>query len=181
MRAQTGQVTGLTEDELNGHLSGANRQDYPQEYFAHALEQYKLCVEMADRVSQRRQSAHALFLTVNAGLIALLGWTLPAETPPLEPIWLVMVGFVGALLSGTWFLLIRSYRDLNRAKFMVIQQIERQLPLRPFAAEWELVGRGADSALYRPFTKLEPCVPLVFMLLYAALIAVAILETVKLL
>ena len=56
---------------------------------------------------------------------------------------------------------------------MVIQQIERQLPLRPFAAEWELVGRGADSALYRPFTKLEPFVPLVFMLLYEVLYLMA--------
>lgn len=73
----------MTGNELNIHLAGIDRQDYPSEYHAHALEQYKLCVEMADRISRRRQAAHAFFLTVNAGLIALLGWALPADTGTL--------------------------------------------------------------------------------------------------
>ena len=47
--------------------------DYPPEYYSHALEQYKLSVEMADRVSQRRQSANVFFLTVSSSLIAFLG------------------------------------------------------------------------------------------------------------
>ena len=117
----------MASDKLNTHLAGKDRQDYPAEYHAHALEQYKLCVEMADRISQRRQTAHAFFLTVNAGLIALLGWVLPADAGTLQSIWLVIVGLAGTVLSGTWLLLIRSYRNLNRAKFRVIQQMERKL------------------------------------------------------
>ena len=56
-----------------------------------------------------------------------------------------------------------------------------QLPLKPFTAEWELVGRGTDSALYRPFTRIEPFVPAAFMLLHAALIAVTILSALDIL
>ena len=174
-------MAGLTADELNAHLAGKDQQAYPPEYYSHILEQYKLCAEMADRVSQRRQSAHVFFLTVNAGLIALLGWTLPAEAAPPQSIWLVIVGLAGAVLSGTWLLLIRSYRNLNRAKFRMVQQMEMQLPLKPFTAEWELVGKGGNNALYRPFTRIEPFVPVIFMLLYAALIAVAILSAFDLL
>ena len=170
-----------TGNELNTHLAGIDRQDYPSEYHAHTLEQYKLCVEMADRISRRRQVAHAFFLSVNAGLIALLGWALPADAGTLQSVWLVIVGLAGTVLSGTWLLLIRSYRNLNRAKFSVIQQMEMQLPLKPFTAEWELVGRGADSALYRPFTRIEPFVPTAFILLYVALIAVTILNALDIL
>ena len=74
----------MASEKLNTHLAGKDRQDYPAEYHAHALEQYKLCVEMADRISQRHQTAHAFFLTVNAGLIALLGWALPADAGTLQ-------------------------------------------------------------------------------------------------
>ena len=40
----------------------------------HALEQYKLYVEMADRISARRQTANSFFLSVNTAIVALLGY-----------------------------------------------------------------------------------------------------------
>jgi hypothetical protein len=43
------------------------------------LELYKLCVEMADRVSARRATANAFFLTLNSALLAGLGLVQPAE------------------------------------------------------------------------------------------------------
>src|SRR2546426_1964670 len=39
-----------------------------------ALEQYKLYVEMADRISARRQTANEFFLSVNTVIVALLGY-----------------------------------------------------------------------------------------------------------
>ena len=38
------------------------------------LEQYKLYVEMADRISQRRQSANNYFLSVNILLFSIMSY-----------------------------------------------------------------------------------------------------------
>src|SRR5256885_4461010 len=38
------------------------------------LEQYKLYVEMADRISSRRLTANSFFLTINSAIIALGGY-----------------------------------------------------------------------------------------------------------
>ena len=48
-----------------------------------------------------------------------------------------------------------SFRQLNRGKFDVIHALERRLPVRIFAAEWDALGRGEDPSKYKPFTKTE--------------------------
>ena len=68
----------------------------------------------------------------------------------------------------TWLALIRSYRDLNTAKFKVIHELEQRLPAALFDCEWEHAQRGEGSA-YRPLTHIEPYVPLVFAALYLIL------------
>ena len=65
-----------------------------------------------------------------------------------------------------WYRLVRSYRDLNSAKFTVIHEIEKKLPISPYDAEWEAVGRGSNSRLYLPFTHVEIFIPWVFLVLH---------------
>src|SRR5918995_6847152 len=76
------------------------------------LELYKLAVEMADRVSARRATANAFFLTVSTALLAFV------SSGSLNMLWLVALA--GIALSGTWWILLKSYRGLNAAKFGVI-------------------------------------------------------------
>jgi len=134
-----------------------------EKYQAHLLDQYKLYVEMADRISARRQSANSYFLTINTGLVGLIGYVTTKDTS--NYLWLVAAA--GIALSYLWYRLIRSYRDLNSGKFKVIHFIEKRLPLNPYDAEWEAIGRGEDSKLYKPSTHIEMGVPWVFMLLHA--------------
>ena len=42
-----------------------NPEKYGEKYKEHLLEQYKLYVEMADRISGRRQTANSFFLSIN--------------------------------------------------------------------------------------------------------------------
>lgn len=76
-----------------------------------------------------------------------------------------------------WYRLIRSYKDLNTAKFKVIHEIEQKLPCAPYDLEWEKVGRGKDSKLYLPFTHIEICVPWVFLALHVFVLIIIILKT----
>ena len=72
----------------------------------------------------------------------------------------------GMILCYTWSRLIRSYKDLNTAKFKVVHEIETKLPLAPYDSEWEAVGRGNAPDLYLPFTHVEKYVPWVFFILH---------------
>lgn len=137
------------------------------------MELYKLAVEMADRVSARRGTANTFFVTVNTALLAFLGL---AE---LNTVWPVAAG--GIVISLTWGLLIKSYRDLNAAKFTVINDAEKHLPLKVFYDEWQIVKRERPESWlpkdwrswlnwYVEFTIVEMIVPLVFAALYIAIL-----------
>ncbi len=136
----------------------------------HILEQYKLYVEMADRISQRRQSANTFFLSINTVIVSLSGFVVRSPDKSSESLWLVFVGLAGLIISYTWYRLIRSYRDLNTGKFVVIHEIEANLPIKPYDAEWVILGEGRNKDLYLPFTHIETKVPWVFFTLYIVLI-----------
>ena len=159
-----------SEDKLAESLRGLDSAEYGPAYRDHALEIYKTYLELTDRISQRREKANSFFLAVNAALIALLANDAFGGSGPAGGLE-ILIPVTGVVLSYLWYRLIRSYRDLNSAKFKVVHEMERQLPLRPFDAEWESVGRGKDPKLYLPFTRVERAVPWLFLLLHAVITA----------
>jgi hypothetical protein len=86
--------------------------ELPGNYF----ELYRLAVEMADRISARRGIANSFFLTASTGVVALLAsgtvrWSLAVA---------------GIVVSVAWWSLLKSYRDLNIAKFEIeVDPVER--------------------------------------------------------
>jgi hypothetical protein len=127
------------------------------------LELYKLAVEMADRVSSRRATANAFFITVNTALLAFV------SRGSLNVHWLVALA--GIALSVTWWVLLKSYRDLNRAKFEVITEMEDTLEVKVFGNEWKRVRETRSKRWwdgYTEFGKVERFVPFVFGVLYVA-------------
>jgi hypothetical protein len=164
-------VPPTIQEKLAGALRGVGRDEYGPSCRDHSIEIYKIYVEMADRISQRREKANTFFLTVNAALIAFLAKDAfgTATTPRRMVECLVPIAAI--VLCYLWYRIIRSYKDLNSAKFKVIHELERHLPMRPYDAEWESVGRGKDPKLYLPFTRVEIVVPWLFVALHLALIA----------
>lgn len=137
---------------------------YPSndKWHGHLLEQYKLYVEMADRISQRRTTANSYFLTVNSAILAFVGYLNSKDSE--EYLWLLALA--GMTLCVLWRVGIASYRNLNTAKWKVVHEIEKRLPISPYDAEWDYVERGKNSALYRPISHVEGGVPWVFLLLH---------------
>lgn len=144
-------------------------------YRDHLLEQYKAYAESAQKDSDRRNMANTFFLTINTALITILGYFKVQHTTSFEIGSHVIIALAGITISYMWYRLIRSYKDLNTAKFKVIHEIEKQLPIRPYDTEWEAVGRGADSKRYLPFTHIELYIPFVFLILHVVVIVIALL------
>lgn len=143
-------------------------EEYGSEYQDHLLEQYKLFVEMADRVSQRRDQSNRFYVTfvsAIAGLLMVLA-RFGTSVNGIWPVVFLISGLLGTAVSLIWFLNIRSYRTLNSAKFEIINDLERQLPYPGFAKEWELLRPAIGSPKYLQLTRIEQLVPAVIILLF---------------
>lgn len=139
------------------------------------LEIYKLHAELADRVSQRREGANRLHVSLLVALFALLAALLRfglGNAP--EGLVLGIVGAVGVLLSLSWFLVIRSYRQLNSEKFRVLHDLEEHLPYQFFKKEWDPESKGAKSNNYRRLTQVEVVLPFIFGAAFMGLVALAL-------
>jgi hypothetical protein len=157
----------MNNEEVNTRLyTSGNIDNYisSESYQSHLLEQYKLYITSAENISNRRQTANAFFVTVNTALVSLIGYLNLGIDKSLGFYWLLSIA--GIAISYMWYRLVRSYKDLNSAKFKVVHEIEKNLPISPYDAEWEAVGRGEDARLYLPFTHIEIYVPWVFVALH---------------
>ncbi|WP_330459064.1 hypothetical protein OIB37_20550 [Streptomyces sp. NBC_00820] len=146
-----------------------------EKYQAAVLEQYKLYVEMADRVSARRNLTNTFFLTVNTAFLAGAG-TIGRDVLAEVPDWGLCVAVLAALFQClVWQLIIRSYKQLNAAKYQVIGELERRLPALPYGeAEWQELGDGGSWGKYVRLTNVELAVPVVFAALYLVAVSVAV-------
>lgn len=138
-------------------------------YQAALLDQYKTYVEMADRISARRGLTNTFFLTLNSGVLVLIGVIL-RDAPPATSVWVALFPSLALLVQcGAWFSILRSYRQLNGGKWAVVGALEQRLPASPYwCAEWVALGQGKDRRRYWPLTHVEQWVPLVFAVLYLA-------------
>lgn len=134
------------------------------------LEIYKLAVEMADRVSSRRGAANTFFVGAATGLVAVAG--VVSGIPDATNAIVRAIGVSGILLCLTWWLQLRSYRALNKAKFAVIQDVEKQLPVAIYTDEWKLLDdkKAPWRERFSELGKVERFVPLLFVALYVYLI-----------
>ncbi len=119
------------------------------------LAQWQTCVEMANSVSQRRDTMNNIFVTLNLAIIAAvsINWD-------IKSLFILAAGIVVCVI---WLLFIRNYKLLNAEKFNVINEIEKKLPVKPFNDEWKKLERNKK---YKDSTKLEKTLPIMFIVLY---------------
>lgn len=144
------------------------------------LEQYKLCVAMADHVMQRKQYANIFFFAINSLTIPLLaifvtyaryadGITLEQLSCPI-----LVTTVVGTFNCLTWYYLLQYYHRLSRAKYTVVAKMEAKLGSSPYCDEQEILQQ--DENKHRPLATVEAFAPLVFALFYVAGSAFAIFQ-----
>jgi hypothetical protein len=158
-------------DRKTSRLIRHTKESYGDSFRADLFAQYKLYVESAEKVSERRLSANNYLLTVNAFLLTSYGIL---ATNPYKGYWTILVPVAGVLVSLTWHRIVISYRNLNSVKFEVIHELEQQLPAALYEYEWKKAQEGRGGT-YHPLTHLEQWVPVVFMTLYALLAVLGLL------
>jgi hypothetical protein len=147
-------------------------------YLAQAMEQYKLYVATTEGISNRRALANTFFVALQAAFVTAIGI---AYEPGwhFEPRWLAVFPFFAMVITcAFWWLLIRSYRKLNAAKFKVIEAYEKRLATAPLVAtEWNGIIKKDSVGItrYLELTEVERWVPGIFVALYVfGLVAISI-------
>jgi len=158
-------------------MGKAEKDYYDKElYHKDLYDQYKLFVEMTDRMHQRRQQLVNWFITLNTGFIALIGIMIEKCISSWIIAGLSLVGIVNCFL---WKAILNSYKQISSGHFKVIHEIEHYLPLKLFTAEWEALDAGENNRTYIPVTKLEQIIPFVFMAVFVLIIVIAVIVKIK--
>lgn len=98
------------------------------------LAQWQTCVEMANSVSQRRDTMNNIFVTLNLAIVAAISINWDVKS--------LFILVAGIVVSVIWLLFIRNYKLLNTEKFNVINDIEKKLPVKPFNDEWKRLEKN---------------------------------------
>jgi len=138
------------------------------------FDQYKLYVEMADRISARRATTNSFYLTANSFLFVAIGILMSNNLIVVTP----MILIVGIFVSISWWLLIIYYKNLNSCKYKVINEIEKKLPVMGLLAEWQVskLQNKTNKKKHRGLTFVEQWIPISLLSLYSiALIAIIVI------
>lgn len=156
-------------DQARKPLIHQTEESYGESFKSDLLEQYKLYVQSAENNSTRRVASSRYLLTVNAALVAAYGLQSLLTERALLAIPISLAGIVLSLLS---YGIIKSFRDLNTAKFEIIHELEERLPAALYAYEWQLLEEGRGKA-YWPTTHVEKWMPFVFLALHVLALAMS--------
>ena len=157
-------------------LRKTSEEQYGEKFRDHYLEIYRIYVITADKVGVRRQLANSFFLSINTVIIGLVSYLQAGSDAQTLIVFYLLISISGMLICYMWYRLILSYKQINSGKFKVIHEIEEKLPLSPYNAEWEILGRGRDAKRYLPFTHIERLVPWVFFGLHTVVFLKSILD-----
>lgn len=96
-----------------------------------------------------------IFVTLNLAVMAAVSLVWDIKS--------ILIFVAGIVVCVLWLLFIRNYKQLNSAKFDVINRIEKELPAQPYCDEWEKLK---SNKKYMDGTKLEKWLPIMFISLY---------------
>lgn len=147
-------------------------KDHPEKYQEHLLEQYKLALEMADRVSGRRITENSFFSSINTALtstLAVLG-----KEGYFQNFWTLFPILAGLILCVFWIQILTSSKRLSFIKLEMITEMEARLPLGFYTVETAILKKQKMARWYKPITLIESRVPLIFGAIYSAMTIIVI-------
>lgn len=143
---------------------------------AQMFELYKLMVSSSEALVARRQGVNTFFLTANGALLTAIGLVVRGAGGVRLPAGgVAILALAGTVLCLAWWSLLRSFGQLNRGKFVVINALETMLPAAVYAAEWKALGEGKDRRVYVSFTERETWVPKILLIIYILATCIGVL------
>ena len=159
---------------IEKRLFNTDEDNYGSNYRNDLLEQYKLYVELTDRINERLHQSNSFFLSINLAAVGGLGYVMfGIDSPQIHKhviivISLIMFSYLAMIFCGAWVESIRSYSELRERKFKIIDSIEERLPLALFCAESKLLESKKSWRAHNAHKILEKFGRLLLRIIYFA-------------
>ena len=114
------------------------------------LEIYKVFISTITANENRRQQASVVYLGMIAAIVTAVG-VVHNDMPLLYPATLIF------LISTIWFLTIKYFRRLAKAKFAVVSEMEKDIPIAAFEMERKILSEQKSCQV--DLTHLEMALP----------------------
>lgn len=101
------------------------------------LQQYIHYAETTKAVSSQRLRSNRFYVSVLSGLLVVFTFVAGRVPSALHSISIGGIGVIGVILCALWKQTIESHRDLNTAKFNVVNRMEEDLPYQVYSEEWD--------------------------------------------
>jgi hypothetical protein len=141
-----------------------SEKGYGPDYKAHLLSQYQIYCEALENATSRRQELNRLFILLNTGIFTIIGILLQQGNSKSLFISLLPVVIIGFFVCYLQWKFLGMYKELITAKFNVIYEIEKSLPLGLYIQEWEQINSRNNK--YKSFSEIEKQIPLIFSAIY---------------
>ncbi|MGL4952070.1 MAG: RipA family octameric membrane protein [Mycoplasma sp.] len=102
------------------------------------LEQWKRCIESAEKWTDNRNKSNNLLLTL-LSLLLTVSITLFSTNFKLGSL---IISIIFILISIYWLILIINYKKMSSIKWQVITELEKKLKIKPYTNEWELCKKS---------------------------------------
>lgn len=129
------------------------------------IEQYKVYLQMLEGSNKRRMDTNTFFISINGLMVTLTTLFNKGNTLAL-----CLVCVTGLLFSWIWYVLLRNYNVVNKAKWDVVNEMEAHLQCNPFESEWPKM----QNEKYASISVLERRLPILFAGVYVAIFMVAV-------
>lgn len=127
------------------------------------VEQYKVLLSTSESLIERRQKLTTTYLSIFSVMLPVLSAMLTFEQAFLQ-LGAFFVSAICIILCLSWRGTIISYGKSNLAKFAILEEMEKQLPVAMFASEWLVLNRITTK--YKSFTNRETTIPVIFIAIY---------------
>ncbi len=163
-------------------------------------QQYTHYADTAKAVTGQRLRANRFYLSILSGLLVAFTFTAGKDPSTLRSASIAGIGIVGVFICSLWKQTIISHRNLNQAKYEVIEELEDDMPYSVYQMEWDRVEmeeseKGPNPGLryvtilvsdlfslgegvgYREQTKVEQTVAIVIAWLFLLVSAYGLVST----
>jgi hypothetical protein len=134
------------------------------------FQEYKFFAESTQFLTERRQSATQTYLSVNTGLIAVIGFILNGEGTENWALIIACIALMvaGALACSIWYKIIKQYKDLINWRFSQLMKMETEIPNchQMYRKEFEEFYNQQTRKERFGFSRLEKWLPWLFLGLY---------------
>lgn len=97
-------------------LEMIGKEAFEGDYESVVLEQWKTCIAEANGISEKRNNANNIFITLNTALFAVITFSLDYKS--------ILLSAIGIAICILWICTINSYKKLNSVKYEIINEME---------------------------------------------------------